>query len=169
MTGLSTAVQRLAAGLLTAVAGAWLAGVLGAAVAHAEDWAAAAEAPASCAKSDFEAVVDEAGAALRDLNATNKPLFQDKLRKLREKRGWTTDQFLKEAAPYVKDEKIDVWDETSSELLAKIANMGQEGSAAKSPDCTLLAELRGYLKTLVDTQTEKWTYMFGKIEAELAR
>lgn len=125
--------------------------------------------PASCSKADFESVVDEAGAALRDLNATNKPAFQDKLRLLKEKRGWTTDQFLSEAAPFVKDERIEVWDESSNELVEKIASMGQEGSASTTPDCALLAELRGYLKTLVETQTEKWTYMFGKIESELAK
>lgn len=123
----------------------------------------------ACSRSDFESVVDAAGAALRDLNATNKPLFQDKLRVLKEKRGWSTDEFLNEAAPFVKDEKIDVWDEQSNELLERIASMGQEGSAAKTPDCALLMELRGYMKSLVDSQTEKWAYMFGKIEAALAK
>lgn len=142
-------------------------GLSGAAV-----WAQApdAEAPLPlCAKIDFETAVDEAGAALRSLNATNKPLFQDKLRQLRDKRGWTTDQFLKEAAPFVEDEKINVWDEQAADLLDKITSMGQEGSASKSPDCALLAELRGTMKALVDTQTEKWTYMFGKIDAALAQ
>lgn len=125
--------------------------------------------PGTCTKSDFEAVVDEAGATLRDLNTTNKPLFQDKLRALKDKRGWNTDQFLREAAPYVKDEKIDVWDEESNELLEKIASLGQEGSAAATPDCNLLAELRGFLKTLVTAQTEKWSYMFGKLDTELGK
>lgn len=122
-----------------------------------------------CAKADFETAVDEAGAVLRNLTATNKPLFQDKLRQLRDKRGWTTDQFLKEAAPFVEDEKINVWDEQAAGLLDQITSMGQEGSAAKTPDCALLAELRGTMKALVDTQTQKWAYMFGKIDAALAQ
>lgn len=142
--------------------------VLAGGAAHALAQAAEA-APGTCAKADFEAVVDEAGAALRDLNATNKPMFQDKLRALKDKRGWNTDQFLKEAAPYVKDDKIDVWDEQSNELLEKIANLGQEGSAAATPDCNLLADLRGFLKTLVAAQTEKWSYMFGKLDTELGK
>src|SRR5262245_43481156 len=78
----------------------------------------------SCAKTEFEEVVDGAAAALRDLNNKNRPEFQDKLRKLKDKRGWDNDQFLKEAAPFVKDDQIDVYDETSNDLLSRITNMG---------------------------------------------
>ena len=53
-------------------------------------------------------VVDEAAAALRDLNAKNKPAFQEKLRQLKDKRAWSHDEFLKEAAPFVRDDKIAV-------------------------------------------------------------
>ena len=142
---------------------------LGVATVSAQAWEAEQAPQATCEKSDFEAVVDEAGASLRELNASNKPLFQDKLRSLKDKRGWSTDQFLQEAAPFVKDDKIEIWDNASSDLLTKIASLGQEGSEAKTPDCALLGELRGYLKTLVDTQNEKWAYMFQKIDGELAK
>ncbi len=130
---------------------------------------ARAQAAPACAKTDFETVVDEAAAALRNLNLKNKPAFQDKLRQLKDKRGWSTDQFLKEAAPFVRDDKIAVYDQKSDELLTSISTMGEEGSAAKAPDCALLVELRARMKVLVETQTEKWTYMFGKIEGELGK
>lgn len=123
----------------------------------------------SCTKAEFETVVDDAAASLRDLNLKNKPEFHEKLRVLKDKRGWTQDQFLKEAAPFVKDDKIEVFDQTSNELLAKISSMGEEGSAAKVPDCALLSELHETMNTLVSTQTEKWSYMFGKLDAELAK
>ncbi len=122
---------------------------------------------ASCAKADFEFVVDQAAASLRDLNNKNRPLFQDKLRALKEKRGWTNDQFMTEAAPFVKDEEIEVFDEKTNTLLDKISTMGQEGANAKVADCALLAELNGHMKTLVETQTAKWAYMFTKLEAAL--
>lgn len=128
-----------------------------------------AQAPAACTKTEFEDVVDGAAAALRDLNNKNRPEFQDKLRQLKEKRGWDNDQFLKEAAPFVKDDQIDVYDETSNDLLAKITNMGQEGAAAKTPDCAMLGELRDHMSELVGTQTRKWTYMFDKLAKELAK
>ena len=120
-----------------------------------------------CAKSDFERVVEDAASGLRDLNAKNKPAFQDKLRQLKEKRAWTHDQFLKDAAPYVRDEKIAEYDQKTDELLTAISTMGQEGASAKTPDCALLLELRARMTVLVETQTEKWSYMFEKIETEL--
>ncbi len=134
--------------------------------AHAQATPATAQA---CAKSEFEAVVDEAAAALRDLNMKNKPDFQEKLRELKEKRGWSHDQFLKEAAPYVRDPKIAVFDQDSDRLLNDISSLGQEGADAKTPDCALLLELRARMKVLVETQTAKWTYMFEKLDAALAQ
>jgi hypothetical protein len=121
----------------------------------------------ACAKADFEAVVDEAAGALRSLNGKNKPLFQEKLRSLKDKRAWSHDQFLQEAAPFVRDEKIEAFDQSTDELLSAISTMGQEGAAANTPDCALLLELRARMRLLVETQTSKWSYMFEKIEAEL--
>ena len=122
---------------------------------------------AACERTDFEAVVDQAGAALRDLNQKNRPAFQEKLRELKEKRGWTHDQFLKEAVPYVKDDQIEVYDRTTNELLDEISSQGQEGAEAKTPDCALLADLRSRMDKLVTTQTTKWTYMFEKLQKDL--
>lgn len=130
---------------------------------------APAQQPETCAKADFEVVVDEAAGALRELNTKNRPEFQERLRHLKDKRAWDNDQFMKEAAPFVKDEQIEVFDNKSNELLAKISSMGQEGSAAKTPDCALLAELRSYMTLLVETQTSKWAYMFDKLDKELAK
>lgn len=132
---------------------------------------AAAQAPAAaaCTKAEFETVVDEAAASLRDLNLKNRPAFQEKLGELKTRRGWTQDEFVKEAAPFVKDSEIEVYDQKSNELLAKISSMGQEGSTAKTPDCALLAELHGHMSALVEAQTAKWAYMFGKLEMELAK
>jgi hypothetical protein len=122
-----------------------------------------------CAKADFEAVVDEAAGALRDLNLQNKPAFQEKLRQLKDKRGWSHDAFLKEAAPFVRDDKIAVYDQESERLLADISTLGQEGAEAPTPDCTLLTGLKTRMQTLVDTQTAKWTYMFQKLDTALAQ
>lgn len=121
----------------------------------------------ACSKSNFEQVVDEAAAALRDLNATNRPSFQDKLRNLKDKRGWSTEQFMTEATTFVQDDKITDYDQTSADLLARINSMGAEGSAAPSPDCALLAQVNAAMKDLVAAQREKWAYMFGKIDTAL--
>lgn len=125
--------------------------------------------PAACSKSDFEAVVDEAAASLRDLNQKHKPDFQERLKALKDKRGWGHDQFMKEAAPFVKDDAIAGFESQSFALLEQISTLGQDGAAAPTPDCGLLVELQARMKRLVDIQGQKWTYMFGKLDAELAK
>lgn len=124
---------------------------------------------AACSKADFEAVVDEAAASLRDLTRQNTPKFQSKLRQLRSKRGWSEEQFLKEAAPLVRDEQIAALDQKSEEFLARITSGGEAQSTATAPDCALLGELRGAMQALVETQKAKWTYMFAKIDKELGK
>ena len=126
-----------------------------------------AAAPGVCQKADFEAVVDDAAGALRDLNMQNKPMFQERLRQLKDKRGWSHDQFLTAAAPFVRDEKIAVYDRDSERLLTDISTLGQEGAEAATPDCALLADLKTRMQKLVDTQSEKWGYMFQKLDAAL--
>ena len=121
-----------------------------------------------CSKTDFQAVVDNAAGALRELTQKNTPAFQGKLRDLKDKRGWSHEQFLKEASPFVLDDKIGDYDAKSEDLLNTIVAMGQEGSTAAKPDCTVLDKLKGIMQGLVETQQAKWKYMFGKLDAELA-
>lgn len=123
----------------------------------------------SCARSDFEAVVDEAAGELRRLNAQNKPAFQELLRKLKVKRGWDQDVFLREAAPFVQDETIDRFDARAQELLFEIANLGEEGSSTQHPDCALLEKVRERMRQLVGSQSEKWSYMFAKLQNEIKK
>jgi hypothetical protein len=125
--------------------------------------------PDTCTKSEFESAVDEAAEKLRELNNTHRPTFQAKLRQLKDKRAWNNDQFLKEAAPFVKDDQITVFDDKSNELLASISSMGQEGANASEPNCKMLADLRSLMGVLVETQGAKWTYMFQKLDTELAK
>jgi hypothetical protein len=130
--------------------------------------AALAQVP-GCAKADFEAVVNEAGAALRDLNRENTPRFQGKLRELKDKRGWGNDQFLKEAEPFVRDGEIVAYDQKSEELLVRITGGGQQASSASAPDCAALTGLREAMKLLLETQKAKWAHMFAKLDKELTK
>lgn len=120
-----------------------------------------------CTKQEFEAVVENAASALRDLNARNAPGFQDKLRLLRERRKWSAEEFMDKAAPFVQDERIAGFDQRSTDLLAKVNAMGEARAALTTPDCKLLEDLRATMKSLIDTQIEKWAYMFAKIERGL--
>jgi hypothetical protein len=123
-----------------------------------------------CGKADFEAVVNDAGAALRDLTQQNLPVLQGKLRQLKDKRSWSNDDFLKQADPLVRDETVAGFDKKSEELVARITGGGgQAETASAAPDCTLLTSLKGDLKLLVETQQAKWTHMLGKVDAELGK
>lgn len=126
-------------------------------------------ADATCKKEDFEAVVETTASSLRDLNSKNRPEFQEKLRELKAKRNWTQNEFMEKAAPFVRDDKTAIYDQSTDELLSAISSMGQEGARAATPDCAMLLELRARMKILVDTQTAKWAYMFEKLNAELAK
>ena len=123
----------------------------------------------NCGRPEFEAVVESAAATLRELTGKNRPGFQDKLRLLKEKRGWSAEQFMREAAIYVQDDNIAELDRRSGDLLTRINTMGEAGAAAKAPDCKLLADLRATMKSLVDAQTEKWSYMFAKLDKALGQ
>lgn len=163
----------MASGLGPLLAGCAIAFLL-AGHASAQTADAVPPAPLTCVKADFEAVVDQAGEALRNLNQEKKPEFQDRLRQLKDKRGWSHDEFLKAAAPFVKDDQIDIYDTQSNALLEQISTMGQEtadatSASSKTPDCAILLELRAQMNVLVDTQNAKWAYMFGKLDAELQK
>jgi hypothetical protein len=123
----------------------------------------------TCTKEDFEEVVEAAAGSLRDLNNANRPAFQEKLRELKDKRKWSHDDFIDKAKPFVRDDKTAVFDKTTDELLSAIGSMGQQGATSAAPDCAVLLELRARMKLLVDTQTAKWSYMFGKLDGELAK
>jgi len=131
--------------------------------------ASCATAEPRCNKADFEAVVDEAAAALRTLNQQNTPPYQAKLRQLKDKRGWSHEQFLVEAAPLVRDDAIAGFDQKSEDFLARITQAGQSQATAAALNCGLLVELRGSLARLLETQKAKWAYMMEKIDAELAK
>jgi hypothetical protein len=124
---------------------------------------------APCVRGDFETVVADAATALRELTDEKTPLFQQKLRALKDKRRWSHDQFMAEAAPLVQDDRIAELDQRSGELLARINGMGAEGTSAAAPNCRLLADLKASMQALVDTQKAKWAYMLEKVEKELAR
>jgi hypothetical protein len=123
----------------------------------------------ACAKADFEAVVNAAGVALRDLAQQNLPLLQGKLRQLKDKRSWSNDEFQKQADPVVRDETVAGFDKKSEELVARITSGGGRSEAEPAPDCSVLTGLQDDLKLLVETQQAKWTHMLTKVEGELAK
>lgn len=131
--------------------------------------AAPAHGQSACQRSDFETVVDEAAAALRDLTTRNSPTFQDLLRQLKQKRGWNQETFLTQAAPFVRDEQIIGYDQKSERLLAELSRLGETGASQSAPDCAMLAQVKSTMKNLIEMQQAKWAYMFDRVKSELAK
>jgi len=127
-----------------------------------------ASAPGACGRAAFEAVVAQAADKLRTLTQQHSPVFQGKLRALKDKRGWSHEQFMAEGARFVQDDKIADYEEKSSQLLDRINNAGS-GTGAAAADCQRLGDLQTTMTSLVDIQTAKWTYMNATIDAELAK
>ena len=123
----------------------------------------------TCARADFESVVASASDALRSITQQNSPAFQAKLRALKDKRGWSHDQFMAEGARFVRDDKITAFDDKSGDLLARINDAGGGGAGEAKANCSQLADLKANMAALVEIQTAKWTYMFANIDVELAR
>ena len=120
-----------------------------------------------CPKEDFEGVVDQAAARLHEINQKSTGEFQARLRALKQKRGWSNEAFLKEGATYVRDDEIIAFEEKTEDLLARLNASGTvQGATA---DCRLLADLKKTMQDLVETQQKKWTYMFGKVDADIAK
>src|SRR5215510_6352936 len=111
---------------------------------------------AACAVADFQAVVNAAGVALRDLAQQNKSVFQAKLNQLKDKRSWSNDEFKKQAEPLVRDETTTSFDKKSEELLARITGGSKAEAEPAAPNCALLTGLQADLKLLVETQQAKW-------------
>jgi hypothetical protein len=136
----------------------------------------------NCDQTAFSAVVDDARNRLETLNAENKQEFQHKLGELREKRGWSDDDFVKNARPLVQDAEIASYDARHQELLARVSNIGQAEqsvaslagiapSAEQDSDkrCVMLEELRGLMGKVIENTRAKWVYMQGKTEAALTQ
>jgi len=139
------------------------------AVALAPDTHAAGTTPAACTRADFEAVVDSAAEALRTLTQKNSPAFQAKLRELKDKRGWSNEQFMAQGTRFVQDDRIAEFEDKSGNLLARINGTASDAGPEKAIDCSQLPPLKANMAALVEIQTAKWTYMFTNIETELAK
>lgn len=139
--------------------------------------AALAEPSGECGQAAFAAVVSEASAQLNAMNSQGKVDFQQKLQRLRERRGWSHEEFIAEATPFVQNDEIAAFDQDSQHLLANVAELGAPApvqasltglSAGSDGDhCAMLAKLRGLMVKLVENTKAKWAFMIGRVDSAL--
>src|SRR6185503_2014267 len=110
-------------------------------------------AEAACTADNFAAAVDKSGAALRAFNAEALPKLQDKLKQLKDKRGWDEEKALGN----VRDDRTTKLDAEAEDLILKIATLGRPPEKGP-PDCSKLAELEAAGLELLAAMKAKSTY-----------
>jgi hypothetical protein len=132
-----------------------------------------------CGREALAAIVNQASTELIAMNDANKKQLQEKLQQLRAKSGWSEAEFVTQATPFIKDDRIAGYDAEHNALLAKVPEIGAVGSvaslASSAPavsigagrSCALVTELRQLMSAVVENSRAKWTYVFGKLDAAL--
>lgn len=126
-----------------------------------------ASANAACTREDLARAVDDAGAALRKLNAENTPRLQDKMRQLKTKMRWPDAGYEEQAFNTLQDERVAAFDAGANDLLARIDRLGTVEAKAE-PDCMRLQELQAASIELQATVKAKSSYLLSKIDQMLA-
>jgi hypothetical protein len=121
----------------------------------------------TCDRAAFSATVTAVGTTLNGVNDANKKTFQEKLLKLKAKEGWPDSLYITQAAHFVKDEQIAVYDATGAVLMTQISQLSGGDAASDGKRCALLADLKKYTDLLVANAVAKWTYMQNKIDQAL--
>jgi hypothetical protein len=137
--------------------------LLAALLALAQSGATAAQ---TCAPESFGAAVDAAGVELRKFNAEAQPKLKDKLKALRDKKGWRESNYEEKGLDYLRDERIAALDVKSNELYTKIDTLGRPDPGAPV-DCAGLAELEAAGAEMLAVFKTKSIYLSDKIDREI--
>src|SRR6516165_11343345 len=127
----------------------------------------ASAADPTCTPADFSRAVDEAGAALRKLNAETKPRLQPKMLQLKARKGWSDADYEEKTFAALQDDHIASLDARANELLARIDALG--GMSPQSAiDCAKLDELTAASVELQATVKSKTAYLMNKLDGLIA-
>jgi hypothetical protein len=118
---------------------------------------------AACTADQFAAAVDKSGAQLRAFNGEALPKLQEKLKQLKEKKGWDEEKAL----GAVRDDRTGKLDEQAEDLIVKIDQLGRPPEKGE-PDCAKLAELEAAGLELLAVMKAKSTYTLAKLDGAIA-
>jgi hypothetical protein len=130
--------------------------------------AANAAGAASCTADDFAAAVDRSGVALRAFNAGAMPKLRDKLKELKDKKGWGDLDYEERGLGEVRDAHSAELDADAEDLITKIDTLGRP-APNRPPDCAKLAELDAAGLELLAVMKAKSDYTLAKLDKEIAQ
>jgi hypothetical protein len=122
---------------------------------------------ATCTADDFAAAVDRSGVALRNFNEGALPKLQEKLKQLKERRGWSDAEFEEKGLGNLRDARSSQFDNDAEELIVKIDTLGRP-PPDKAPDCSKLTELDAASLELLAVMKAKSAYVLSKVDTALA-
>ncbi len=123
-------------------------------------------AQAACRAEDFAAAVDRSGASLRAFNAEALPKLQEKLKQLKEKRGWDDTDYEEKALASVRDDRTAKLDQEAEDLIVKIDELGRPPDSGPV-DCSKLTELEAAGIELLAVMKAKSSYMLSRLDANI--
>lgn len=121
----------------------------------------------ACTADDFAVAVDKSGAALRAFNAEALPKLQEKLKQLKDKKGWKDADYEEKALDSARDERTAKLDADAEDLILKIDALGRPPTDAPA-DCTKLAELEAAGLELLAVMKAKSAHTLTKLDAAIA-
>ncbi|CAN1722233.1 DUF1134 domain-containing protein [Hyphomicrobium sp. 1Nfss2.1] len=121
---------------------------------------------ADCKEEDFAAAVDKSGAQLRAFNAEALPKLQEKLKQLKDKKGWSDADYEDKAMATVRDDRTTKLDADAEDLIIKIDQLGRPPENGPI-DCTKLTELEAAGLELLAVMKAKSTYTLSKLDAAI--
>ena len=100
----------------------------------------------NCDRDHLSKAVAAVSSKLEKMKSVYAEAFQQKLRQLKKQKRWSDQEFIKNAATFVKNEKIEAYDAQNKELMASIAALGgNDTQTKKQPDCVMLVQLNSRL------------------------
>ena len=122
---------------------------------------------ATCTSEDFAAAVDRSGSSLRAFNEEALPKLQEKLKQLKERRGWSDAEYEEKGLANLRDARSNQFDTDAEELIVKIDTLGRP-PPDRPPDCSKLTELDAASLELLAVMKAKSAYVVSKVDAALA-
>lgn len=125
-----------------------------------------AQTPA-CTAADFGAAVDRSGAQIRAYTLEAQPKLQEKMRRFKDARKLSEDDYQDAALEAIQDQKLAEFDATSSTLLLKVDTLGRVPEGA-TPDCGKLDEIKAASSSLLSVMKAKSDYMLVRLDEKIA-
>ena len=119
-----------------------------------------------CKPEDVSAVIDGAGAQLRELNTQAQPRIQGKLRELAAAKGWNNAELERQGRALIDDAATRAFDERAATLLAGLDRMAQDGQS-NADSCERLAEARAQAKELVALTAARTDHVVARLDGAM--